>query len=118
MGEDTVAVSIEAIGKACGIKNVRSVNPRDIKAAVALLREATESSEPWLVISEAPCPLHFKKPLGEPLSVKADACKKCNICLKLGCPGLEKIADGVRINELLCAGCQMCQNVCPAKAIG
>jgi len=117
MGEATVAVSIEEIGKACGVKNVRTVNPRDIQAAVALLKAATESPEPWLIISEAPCPLHLGKPLGKPLSVKAGSCKKCNICLKLGCPGLEKTGDRVRINELLCAGCQMCQNVCPAKAI-
>jgi indolepyruvate ferredoxin oxidoreductase alpha subunit len=118
MGEPTVAVSIEEIGKACGVKNVRTVDPRDIKTAVATLREATDSPEPWLIVSEAPCPLHLKEPLGKPLSVKAETCKKCNLCLKLGCPGLEKTDDGVRINALLCAGCQMCQNMCPAKAIG
>ena len=117
MGEKTVALSIEEIGKACGVKNVRTVDPRDIKTAVATLSEATESAEPWLIVSEAPCPLHLKKPLGPPLSV-AKSCKKCNICLKLGCPGLEKTSDqGVRINPLLCAGCNMCLNVCPAKAI-
>jgi len=37
--------------------------------------------------------------------------------LKLGCPGLEKFGDVVKINEHLCAGCKMCQSVCPAKAI-
>jgi indolepyruvate ferredoxin oxidoreductase alpha subunit len=116
MGEPTVAVSIKEIGKACGIKNVRTVNPRDIKTAVALLKEATDSPEPWLIVSEAPCPLHLKKSLGKPLAVM-ETCKKCNLCLKLGCPGLEKTDNGVRINELLCAGCEMCKNVCPAKAI-
>ena len=116
MGEDTVAVSIAEVGKACGIKNVRTVHPRDIKTVVALLKEATDSPEPWLIVSEAPCPLHVKKPLGEPLSVK-ETCKKCNLCLKLGCPGLEKVGDQIRINDLLCAGCKMCQNICPAKAI-
>jgi indolepyruvate ferredoxin oxidoreductase alpha subunit len=116
MGEPTVAVSIEAIGKACGIKNVRTVDPQDIKTAVATLKEATESPEPWLIVSEAPCPLHLKKPLGPPLVVK-ETCKKCSLCLKLGCPGLEKTDDGIRINELLCAGCRMCQKMCPAKAI-
>jgi len=119
MGETAPEASIEEIGRACGIKNVRTVHPRDIKTVLAVLKEATESPEPWLIISKAPCPLHLRQPLGEPLAVKADACKKCNLCLKLGCPGLEKADDNkVRINDLLCAGCQMCQNVCPAKAIG
>ena len=117
MGETTVEASIEEIGRACGIKNVRTVDPRDIKTAVKILKEATDSSEPWLIVSKAPCPLHVRKPLGEPLSVKG-TCKKCNLCLKLGCPGLEKAGDQIRINGLLCAGCKMCQNVCPAKAIG
>jgi indolepyruvate ferredoxin oxidoreductase alpha subunit len=117
MGETTAVASIEKIGKACGIKNVRTVHPRDIKTALALLKEATESTEPWLIVSKAPCPLHLRKPLGKPLAVK-ETCKKCNVCLKLGCPGLEKAGDHVRINSLLCAGCKMCQNVCPAKAIG
>jgi indolepyruvate ferredoxin oxidoreductase alpha subunit len=116
MGEHTVTVSIEEVGKACGVKNVRTVNPRDIKTAVAVLKEATDSPEPWLIVSEAPCPLHLREPLGPPLSVK-ESCKKCNLCLKLGCPGLEKDGDQVRINSLLCAGCEMCKNVCPAKAI-
>lgn len=116
MGESTVEASIEEIGKACGIKNVRTLDPRDIKTAAATLKEATESKEPWLIVSKAPCPLHLRKPLGEPLSV-SEKCKKCNLCLKLGCPGLEKAEDRIRINEFLCAGCQMCQNICPAQAI-
>jgi indolepyruvate ferredoxin oxidoreductase alpha subunit len=117
MGEATIEASIEEIGRACGVKNVRTVDPRDIKTATALLTEATESSEPWLIVSKAPCPLYLRKPLGEPLTVKTEVCKKCNVCLKLGCPGLEKSGDQIRINEFLCAGCKMCQNVCPAKAI-
>jgi indolepyruvate ferredoxin oxidoreductase alpha subunit len=117
MGETTIEASIEEIGRACGVKNVRTVDPRDIKTATALLTEATESSEQWLIVSKAPCSLYLRKPLGEPLAVKAEVCKKCNVCLKLGCPGLEKSGDQIRINEFLCAGCKMCQSVCPAKAI-
>ena len=116
MKEETVRASIAEIGKACGIKNVRTVDPRDIKTAIALVKEATESPEPWLIVSEAPCPLQLRKPLGPPLSVSG-ACKKCNLCLKLGCPGLEKVGDTIQINVHLCAGCKMCLNVCPAKVI-
>jgi len=116
MKEDTVMVSIAELGRACGIKNVRTVDPRDVKTAIALVKEATDSPEPWLIVSEAPCPLQLREPLGPPLSVR-DICKMCDICLKLGCPGMEKNGNRVRINELLCAGCKMCQNICPAKAI-
>lgn len=117
MGEETPEASIEAIGRACGIRNVRTIDPRDVKTAVTTLKEATESDEPWLIVSKAPCPLHLKKSLGPSLCVVAEQCKDCGACLKLGCPGLEKVGDKVRINELLCAGCEMCKNVCPVKAI-
>ena len=116
MKEETVRASIAEIGKACGIKNVRTVDPRDIKTAIALVKEATESPEPWLIVSEAPCPLQLRESLGPPLSVSG-TCKKCNLCLKLGCPGLEKHGDQVSINIHLCAGCKMCLHVCPAKVI-
>ncbi|MDR2705472.1 MAG: indolepyruvate ferredoxin oxidoreductase subunit alpha, partial [Planctomycetaceae bacterium] len=117
MGETTHEASIEEIGKACGIKNVRTVDPRDIKTAIAILKEATESPEAWLIVSKAPCPLHLRKPLGPPLQVAENQCRKCNACLKLGCPGLEKDGDRIRINKYLCAGCDLCKNICPAKAI-
>ncbi len=118
MGEATVEASIEEIGRACGIKNVRTIHPREVKETVATIKEATESPEPWLIVSKAPCPLHERKPLGPPLHVIEEECKKCKLCLKLGCPGLEKDGDTIRINEYLCAGCNMCKNLCPAGAIG
>ncbi|MDR2115455.1 MAG: indolepyruvate ferredoxin oxidoreductase subunit alpha [Planctomycetaceae bacterium] len=117
MGEATNEASIEEIGKACGIKNVRTVDPRDFKTVIAVLKEATESPEAWLLVSKAPCPLHLRQSLGRPLRVIEEQCRKCNACLKLGCPGLEKVGDQIRINEYLCAGCDLCKNVCPAKAI-
>lgn len=117
MGEETPEASIEEIGRACGIRNVRTLDPRDVKTTVATLKEATESDEPWLIVSKAPCPLHLKRSLGPALHIIEDQCRSCNACLKLGCPGLEKIGDKIRINELLCAGCEMCKNVCPVKAI-
>ncbi|MDR3233188.1 MAG: indolepyruvate ferredoxin oxidoreductase subunit alpha [Planctomycetaceae bacterium] len=119
MGEATGEASIEEIGKACGIKNIRTIQPRDIKTAVAVLKEATESPEPWLIVSKAPCPLHLRKPVGPVQYIEDAACKACGACLKLGCPALEKQSTGkVRVNTLLCAGCEMCKTVCPAKAVG
>lgn len=118
MDEPTIAVSIEEIGKACGIANVATVDPRAIKETVALLHRAIDAPEPWLIVSKAACPLHQRAPLGPPLAVDEEKCRKCGICLKLGCPAIEKSGDTVTINEYLCAGCQMCANLCPAKCIG
>ncbi|MCL2305474.1 MAG: indolepyruvate ferredoxin oxidoreductase subunit alpha [Planctomycetaceae bacterium] len=117
MGEKTAAASIEEIGKAVGVKNTVVVDPRNIKETVKILKTAIESPEPWLIVSQSPCPLHLREPIGPPLVVDCDKCKKCGLCLKLGCPGIEKDGERIQINSLLCAGCQMCQNLCPTKAI-
>ncbi|MDR1483782.1 MAG: indolepyruvate ferredoxin oxidoreductase subunit alpha [Planctomycetaceae bacterium] len=117
MGEATAAVSIEELGRACGIGNIKTVNPREVPEVVAAIDEAIKSDESWLIVSKSPCPLHLRKSIGEPLSVEESLCRKCGICLKLGCPGLEKQDGNIRINKFLCAGCKMCQNICPAKAI-
>ncbi|MDR1053497.1 MAG: indolepyruvate ferredoxin oxidoreductase subunit alpha [Planctomycetaceae bacterium] len=117
MGEDTIAASIEDIGRACGINKITTVNPREVAAVVAAIDTAIKSNEPQLIVSKAPCPLHLRKTLGEPFEVEESVCRKCGICLKLGCPGLEKQDGNIRINKLLCAGCEMCKNICPAKAI-
>ncbi|MDR1477939.1 MAG: indolepyruvate ferredoxin oxidoreductase subunit alpha [Planctomycetaceae bacterium] len=117
MGENTVAVSIEGIGRACGINKITTVNPREVAEVVAAIDTAIKSNEPHLIVSKAPCPLHLRKTLGDPLEVQESVCRKCGVCLKLGCPGLEKQDGNIRINKLLCAGCEMCQNICPAKAI-
>ncbi len=117
MEEPTGAASIEEIGKAVGIKNTVVVDPRNVKETIQVLKTAIESPEPWLIVSKSPCPLHVRKPVGPPLTVDFDKCKKCGLCVKLGSPGNEKDGVRIRINPLLCAGCKMCENLCPVQAI-
>ena len=117
MGEPTVSASIEEIGRACGVRNVATVYPYDLKQVNEVLKTALASREPWLIVSRAPCPLHEKKPVGEPRRVRTEACRKCKLCFKLGCPAIEAGTDGIpSVNRLLCAGCAMCDQVCPAHA--
>lgn len=117
MGESTVAVSIEEIGRACGIKRVYTVNPYDLKNVMEVLKESLEANEPTLIVSRAPCPLNEKKPVGEPLQIDEDICKHCGLCLRLGCPAMECECGTIHISEDLCGGCQMCMQVCRFNAI-
>jgi indolepyruvate ferredoxin oxidoreductase alpha subunit len=118
MGEVTGEVSIEAIGRACGIRRVRTVDPYDIDATVKALREELAAEEPSLIVSKAACPLNTRERVGEPKCVDEEKCKNCHACLKLGCPALECAGEGApEVNPLLCNGCGLCMQVCKPGAI-
>lgn len=116
-GQDTVAVSIAEIGKSLGFSNIIEVNPREIEKNVEVLKKALDSNEPWLIIAKTPCPLAVRKMPGKPLRIHQDKCRQCRLCLKLGCPAIERDSKGVMtVNPLLCAGCGLCEQVCPFDA--
>ena len=117
MGEDTIAVSIADIGKACGIKRIREVNPYDAKATQIALSEEIAADEPSLIISVAPCLLKEKKPVGPAYVIDQNKCKNCKVCLKLGCPAIEGGNGKPTINQMLCAGCSLCAQACKFGAI-
>jgi indolepyruvate ferredoxin oxidoreductase, alpha subunit len=88
------------------------VDPYDLKATTEALRRAVESREPWLIVTRAPCPLYLKMNPGPARRVNQELCRKCKACLRLGCPAIEWVDGAIRVNELLCGGCGMCEQVC------
>ncbi len=117
MGEATRTISIEDIGRACGLERVRVIDPYDLEQTRSVFDEELSTAEPSLIVSRAPCPLREKKRVGVTRKILADECKGCELCLGLGCPAIEGGEGGPRINETLCAGCGLCQQVCPAGAV-
>jgi indolepyruvate ferredoxin oxidoreductase, alpha subunit len=118
MGEQTPAASIAEIGRACGFKRVREVMPYDVDATQAAIDEEIATDEPSLIVSVAPCPLQQRARVGPRRIVDSDQCRSCGLCLKLGCPALERSGEGVpAINDYLCGGCGLCEQVCPFGAI-
>ena len=114
-GDIAYAIDIPSLVKSIGVKNVRIVDPFDLKALEHALKEETAREELSVVITKRPCAL-LEKSTAKPYRI-TDKCKECGLCLKLGCPAIEKTVDGMRINESLCNGCGLCENVCPFGAI-
>lgn len=116
MGEATKKVSIEAIGRACGMEHVVRIDPYDVKNTQAVFKQALESDEPWLIISEGPCVLKERALQGPRLQVDAEKCIQCGKCLKLGCPAIEGLEATPHVDFYQCTGCRLCAQVCPVDA--
>jgi indolepyruvate ferredoxin oxidoreductase alpha subunit len=109
-------VDIPALIKAIGVKSIRIIDPFDVKAIEQALKEETAREELSVVIARRPCALLNKKSSGE-VCVITDKCRKCGVCLKLGCPAIVKAEEGMRIDASLCTACGLCAGVCAFGAI-
>ena len=114
--ETAPAVDLEALVRGLGVRQVSKVDPYDLRATEKAIKSALAAGEPAVVIAECTCVLRErqKRP---PMVVDVERCKDCGLCLRLGCPAMSKGEDGVYIDELLCAGCGFCAQVCARKAV-
>lgn len=115
-GEIAHAIDIPTLVKSIGVKHVRVVDPFDLKELEQVLKEETAREEVSVIITKRPCALLDKKTVLPPYTI-TDKCKMCGMCMKLGCPAIEKVDGKIRINETLCTGCGLCKNVCAFGAI-
>jgi len=116
-GLPTKEIRIEDVGYACGLERVFTIDPYDLEQSEEVIFREIEAREPSLIISRAPCPLRERKKVGPERSIDEEECRGCELCLDLGCPAIEGGEGHPHINAALCAGCGLCQQVCPAGAI-
>lgn len=110
-------VSIEKICGAAGVKRVRVVDPNELAALEAILKEELTAEEPSVIITRRPCALLKQVKHNPPLWVDPERCKSCKMCMKIGCPAIH-MADGKAvIDDTLCVGCDLCQRMCSFGAI-
>jgi indolepyruvate ferredoxin oxidoreductase alpha subunit len=115
MGTDAKIINIQNIARGVGIEKVDIVDPYDIDATTAKIKEALDYEGPSVIISKRPCPLLIER--GEPREVK-DECNACGVCVKaFGCPAISFSSEHAQIDASLCYGCGVCETVCPFDAI-
>lgn len=133
--EPTHRLDLTLLCRAIGVEHVYTVNPHHQAETEAVLRRELERDAPSVIIAQASCvllPEHRaeERPRYE---VIAELCNGCKACGTLGCPAIEwlpltpeeAVAAGkkptqkgfVRINRLMCDGCQVCPEVCKVRAM-
>jgi indolepyruvate ferredoxin oxidoreductase alpha subunit len=126
MGQPTVSVEFDDLAKAMGIERVHTVDPYDLKAVEAALRDCLDNPGPAVVVSRRECallPAARKKWMT--LAVNEERCNGCGLCFQVGCPAIvkgkaldEKTGKAKAwIDPLLCTGCEVCAQVCARGAI-
>lgn len=118
MGEDAIQIDPVDVLKSIGYKTVKVVDPCDLKAMDETVTEAENSEEPYAIVTRRPCVLiKGLPPFTTKCKVNSDKCKKCKMCLKVGCPAIF-FKDGTSyIDQSMCVGCEVCMQVCKFDAI-
>ena len=116
-GDPAVAVDLEALCHAVGIKRVTVVDPHDIDETEKVIKTELQTDGPSVIIARRPCILLKTAKIKEPLKVDKDKCKSCKQCMKIGCPSISFNDNKSFINPSLCVGCDLCKKLCKFDAI-
>ena len=116
-GEDTYAIDLAELCRSVGVKRVIEIDAFDVKGLESAVRESVMGDELTVIIAKAPCALLKGQKFPDVCSIDNDKCKKCGMCLKIGCPALTKTANGLKIDPTMCNGCGLCMSYCKFGAI-
>lgn len=116
-GDPASAVNLEALAHAIGINSVTVVDPGDLAETERVIKEELAKAEPSLIIARKPCALLKTVKHKPPFHIDADKCKYCKSCMRIGCPALVSGDKCITIDNTLCVGCGLCEQLCKFDAI-
>lgn len=117
-GEPTNAIDLAELCRAIGVPNVVTVDAFDIVELEKVIKQSVNGDTLTVIIAKAPCALLKGQKFPYKCVCDTEKCKKCGMCLKIGCPAITKQADGtVKIDETMCNGCGLCKSYCKFGAI-
>ena len=116
-GDPCAKIDLETLCRAVGVRRVRVVDPYDLAQTEAAILEELAAPEASVIISRRPCALLKYVKRKAPVSVEADKCRGCRMCMKIGCPGISMTDGRAVIDNTQCTGCGVCTQLCHFGAI-
>ena len=117
-GDPCTKIDLESLCHAVGIRRVSVVDPYDMETCQTVIKEELAAKEPSVIISRRPCALlkYVKHP--GPICSDPEKCKGCKACMNIGCPAISMVDGKAKIDNTLCVGCGVCEQLCKFDALG
>jgi indolepyruvate ferredoxin oxidoreductase alpha subunit len=127
MGETAPAVDIEALCRSLGVR-VEVTDPFDLEGTTEkILDLLRDDGGVRVMISKRTCALVRAREAKaqyrvhvDPEKCRGESCGCARLCTRVfQCPGLiwDTEAGKAKIDEVICSGCGVCADICPASAI-
>ena len=116
-GDPCAKIDLETLCRAVGIKRVRVIDPYNLAECDAVIKEELNANEPSVIISRRPCALLKYVKHNKPITVDEDKCVGCKSCMRIGCPAISIVGGKARIDNTLCVGCGVCEQLCKPGAL-
>jgi indolepyruvate ferredoxin oxidoreductase, alpha subunit len=116
-GEPTYAVQVADVARALGVRHVREVDPYNLEETDKAFKEFLALDEPAVIVAKRPCALKCRNVDFALSVVNQETCRKCKVCLKIGCPAIVLVGEAILVDKSFCYGCGICRQVCPFGAI-
>ena len=116
-GDPCAKIDLETLCRAVGIKRVRVIDPYNLAECDAVIKEELNANEPSVIISRRPCALLKYVKHNKPITVDEDKCIGCKSCMRIGCPAISIVGGKAKIDNTLCVGCGVCEQLCKPGAL-
>ena len=111
-GDPAGKIDLERLCKSMGFNRVRVVDPYNLAETSQAVKEELAAEEPSVIISRRPCALLKYVKHKPPLKVNRDKCVGCKSCMKIGCPAISIRDKKAHVDNTLCVGCGVCEQLC------
>ena len=116
-GDPCTKIDLESLCRSVGIKRVQVVDPYNLAECDQAVKEELAANEPSVIISRRPCALLKYVKHKAPLIANSDKCVGCKSCMRIGCPAISIVDGKAKIDNTLCVGCGVCQQLCKFDAL-
>ena len=121
MGLPAVRLDIPSIIRGMGLPEdqLTILDPLDRPKVLEAVETAMKTEGLSVIVTQRPCVLirELKGTFKQKCKVDTEKCKKCKMCLKVGCPAIAFRNGFSNIEQADCLGCGYCQAVCKFGAI-